>query len=274
MISIPDIFKEKDTIYHYTKTEVAVEHIFYSNKLKFSPIANSIDTIERSRFNTGMVYIGADEDLFQEIHNKNIDHINEVEKRIDSLFNTAKILCFCENDLNDKYISANIYRKDYYGFLKPRMWDQYGENYKGVCLAFSKTKLLNAGSIDYFQNIRYVDYDNFDLNFSRISLNSLNNIGIDLYYENVQNTIIDGFLKKHKDYKDENEFRLLSVKNNNQLLDISESICGIIVSPQLIRSRFMMDEIINYSKKMNIELLYLSWNKNGVTITSKDWMQI
>jgi hypothetical protein len=152
MMQIPEIFKGEDIIYHYTKATTAVEHIFYKNRLKFSLMSNSIDTIEKSRFNTGTVYFGADET--SEMFKRNSNDINEMEKRIDSLLETAKILCFCKNDINNKYSSANIYRKDYYGFLKPRMWDQYGENYKGVCLAFSKSKMIENNSIECSQDIK------------------------------------------------------------------------------------------------------------------------
>jgi hypothetical protein len=120
-----------------------------------------------------------------------------------------------------------------------------------------------------------VEYDEFDLNFNRINLNYLDKVGIDLYYSNIHSSIIETFTKKHKDYKDENEFRLLSLSKKENFIDISKSICGIIIAPKLIQSEFIHNQIINYSKEMNIELIYLDWNKNGVTITCRDfWEEI
>lgn len=272
MIAIPDIFRNSDTIYHYTKASTAVEHIFYKERLRFSAFGNSIDTIEKSRFDTGLMYSGTEEERFQKIYKNHLSDANSIEEKIHSLFDSSKIICFCENDLqNDYYLELNRFKKDFYGFLKPRMWDQYGENYKGICLAFSKEKLVKVSENVVAKNIEYIEYDDFDLNFSHINLNSINNVGPETYYNNVHQTIIDFFFKKHKDYKDENEFRLLKSLDNDQFLDISESICGIIVSPELIESQFILDQIKKYSREKQIELLYLLWNKNGVTITSRSF---
>lgn len=270
MIQIPKIFKGEDIVYHYTKATTAVEHIFYKNRLKFSSISNSIDTIEGSKFNTGTVFFGEHN---EDIYKRNHDNLDMMEKRIYSLLDEAKILCFCKNDTENKYLSSNIYKKDYYGFLKPRMWDQYGENYKGVCLALSKTKLIENNLIECSQDIKYVEYDEFELNFNRISLNYLDKVGLDSYYSDIRSSIVETFSKKHKDYKDENEFRILTFSEKEKFVDITKSVCGIIISPKLIQSEFIHNQIIQYSKEMNIELLYLDWNKNGVTITSRDFWE-
>lgn len=39
--------------------------------------------------------------------------------------------------------------EEFYGFLKPRMWDQYGNDYNGVCLAFSLDALKRKEKTSY-----------------------------------------------------------------------------------------------------------------------------
>lgn len=269
MIDIPDFLKSKDLLYHYTKSSTALEHILYENRLKFSTVLNSIDPIERERFNLGREYIGIDSsnNIFSETQKDALF----VEKEIDNLLDQIKIICFCENKIPRKNgIGKRDFKLDNYGFLKPRMWDQYGEKYKGVCLAFSKNALIEKSQFDFSKKVKYVDYKKLGLNFSHININSLVRIGKEKYIENVSNEIIETFFQKHLDYRDEREFRLIKKSVNEQdFLDISSSIKAIIINPSILNNNFINNSIVEYANKNGIEVLHLFWDKRGVQIWSQ-----
>lgn len=272
MIVIPEFLRSQDIIYHYTKISTAVEHILYENRLKFSSVLNSIDPIERERFNLGRESISdnTSSNIFLEAE----EDAQAVEQKIEELLEQIKIICFCENSNLEKIENGyKPFAKDNYGFLKPRMWDQYGDKYKGVCLALSKKTILENSNIDFSQKVRYVDYEKIALNFSHINLNSLQNIGKEKYFENVSKEIIQTFLQKHKDYRDEKEFRLIKkTPNEFEFIDISKAIKCIIINPGILDNKFLENNIVNYANENGIEVLYLFWDKTGVNIWSQSFI--
>ncbi len=274
MIPIPEIFSESDTIYHYTKASTAVEHILFKRQLRLSPRARSNDPIEKVGFILGRSFYGTDGKIHETLIKKYEKDANSIVQQIDNKVKYAKQICFCLNHYSSEIEMGNPIRKDDYGFLKPRMWDQYGDKYKGVCLAFSKQKILDNKGIDIHSEIEYVDYYNLEQNIDTIDLNSLDRIGFDVYNKNVQERVNGTFFKKHKDYKNENEFRILTYsKNNYEFLDIKDALTGIIIPFSLINNEFIVEKLRNYSNEFNVELLYLDWDKNGISILSEKYFQ-
>lgn len=272
MIVIPDFLRSEDIIYHYTKISTAVEHILYENRLKFSSVLNSIDPIERERFNLGRECNSnnSSNNIFLETEKD----AQAVEEQIEFLLEQVKIICFCENSKLEKIGPGyRPFTKDKYGFLKPRMWDQYGDKYKGVCLALSKKAVLENPNIDFSQKVKYVGYDKIELNFSHINLNSLLNIGKEKYFANVSKGIIQTFFQKHKDYRDEKEFRLIRKTSEEfEFIDISKAIKCIIINPEILNNKFLENSIVTYAKTNSIEVLYLFWDKTGVRIWSQSFI--
>jgi hypothetical protein len=272
MINIPDFLSSKDIIFHYTKASTAVEHILFENRLKFSSVLNSIDPIERERFNLGREYFGTD--YSNNIFSETEKDAQTVEEQIENLLGQIKMICFCENSTPEKIGNARkIFKKDDYGFLKPRMRDQYGDKYKGVCLALSKETILANSKIDFSEKVKYVEYDKIALNFSHINLNSLINIGKEKYFENVSEGIIKTFFQKHRDYRDEKEFRLIKKTSNEiEFIDITKAIRCIIINTRIIDNNFLINNIVNYANENGIEVLHLYWDKTGVNIYSQSFI--
>lgn len=269
---IPIFLGDEDIIYHYTKVSTAVEHILYENRLKFSSVLNSIDQIERERFNLGRE--STSNNNSRNIFSETEEDAKAVEEKIENLLEQIKIICFCENSKLEKIGNGfKPFTKDNYGFLKPRMWDQYGDKYKGVCLALSKKEILKNSNIDFSQKVKYVGYDKIGLNFSHINLDSLLNIGKEKYFENVSKGIIQTFFQKHKDYRDEKEFRLIrKTSDESEFIDISNAIKCIVINPRILDNKFLENNIVNYANENGIEVLYLFWNKTGVNIYSQSFI--
>lgn len=162
------------------------------------------------------------------------------------------------------------YEHEYYGFMKSRMWDQYGDNYSGVCLCLSKSKIIEKYNIPNLP-VNYQSYD--DLHQSRlkpIDLNELKNIGWKEYNKKYTDSMIKVYFRKHLDYISENEYRFITFsENDNEYIDIDESLVGIIISKQDLNKKDK-NNLLKYINLDKIESIFIRWNQNKVIIESLD----
>jgi len=264
MNKINSLFNSDDIIYHYTKIQTAFEYILHTNKLKLSDRKTSNDPIENIRnraiINSSYGYV--------DTKKANNETASKASKFILEKIKNSKQLCFCKNNQNPELQKFMELPYEYYGFLKPRMWDQYGDKYNGVCLVFDKNILKSNNTNIYSDNIEYIDYEDFYRNHISIDLNRLYDLGLDEYckdyFEKIKN---DSFLK-HKDYSGENEYRFVSFSNTETYLDIGNSLKAIIISQRNLTD-FASQWFNNYVSKNNIELFYIDWDNSGFDLQSK-----
>ena len=266
---IPDIFKDKDLIYHYTTAEIAIQHILHKDELRLSPRIHSIDPFEKKLFSFSRMTRQLNDQKSEELIRRNNSYTIEIDQRIDEKMQNAKQLCFCQNSY-----SKNKFIRDHYGFLKPRMWDQYGGRYEGVCLAYSKAKLIEKKEIEYHGKVKYHDYSILDKNIDTIDLDSLDRIGLEKYYKTISKRVHTTFFQKHRDYRDENEYRFLSFSSNQyEYINTKGALMGIFFSPNLNRNDFVFSSLKNYASEKGSDLLYLDWNKSRVSVISENWLK-
>lgn len=264
---IPEIFKLDDTVFHYCTTNTAIAHILFEKQLRFSPRKNSIDPIENLEIQTSrsMAYFNEKERL--ELEERNKENVEKIKKELTEKHKNTKQICFCKNELTDPAKGTIHLPAEHFGFLKPRMWDQYGDKYNGVCLSFSRKKLVELHQSNY-PDVAYLPYSEMHLNHISIFINELENKGYDQYFIELMDRLDRGLSRKHVDYSGEREFRLYSFGNDNhEFIDILTAINGIIVSRKNL-SDFSKQQLVNYSKSMNIPLLYIDWRKTGASITT------
>jgi len=264
MNKINDIFKSNEIIYHYTKIQTAYEHILYTNKLRLSnrktsndPIENVIDTAFVRSFYGHLDTKKASDEM-----------ASKVSKFIKGITENSKQLCFCKNNNDPELQKFMVLPSEYYGFLKPRMWDQYGDQYNGVCLVFDKNQLKKNNPDIYSNNVEYINYEEFFRKHISIDLNRLYNIGFDEYCEDTLKKIKNGSFLKHKDYSGESEYRFISFSKSETYLDIGNSLKAIIISEKNL-TEFAKKWFIEYTNKRNIELYYINWDNSGYHMQSK-----
>jgi len=253
-MNIPRIFQDDDTVYHYTTSENALLYILKEMKLRLSPRANSLDPIENTK-----EFISYSDD-----HDSDLI---EIGRRISAELKNAKQLSFCKNKPNDLMAGIpTVYPFEKYGFAKPRMWDNYGDKYKGVCMAFSKSKLQKV-----IKNTMLFDNDNGDveyLNYNEFSIKHQSIVwkGTEIYtYEHYIKHFKKRLFYKHEDYIMENEYRICSLSNEPfDYIDIKDAFVGLIISNKGINEH-LYDEfasllsnqiflIISFdNKKLNIQ---------------------
>ncbi len=252
-----DELRNQNTIWHYTKVDYAIKYILYELKLRLSPVAKSIDPIENSGHGINYSNFNKQEeisDFARELRNKYIKQSQNVKQ-----------LSFCMNE----YADNKMHKIDKYGFIKPRMWDQYGDHYKGVCFGFDKKKLkINeekqvAGKVVYYTYDEFIGIEHFSIN-AQITPDI--NISEPEYIQNLSKKFNQLFFKKHIDYIGENEYRIISFSETDfDYIDIEKSINCIIISG-FVESNYDYRVLRKYAKKLNIPLIQILWIGTSIDI--------
>ena len=169
------------------------------------------------------------------------------------------------NDIDTDYGRMTSIPLEYYGFLKPRMWDQYGDNYKGVCLALSLSGLKKKSDFVH-DKIKYISYNELQFNHFSININDLIESGFDSYNRKLFNKLKLVLFRKHQDYRGECEYRFCSFsKNDYDFIDIKNSIVGIIISEKYISDEDL-NKIHEFATSYEVEVIGVDWNESGVSV--------
>lgn len=282
-----DFFKKlykSDIVFHYTKASTAIDHIFYKNQLRFSKARNSIDPIESKKAHRGTIYFGDIESTPNNNHYADVDELHDFVNNIEENFN---LICFCQNKMgedfaNKNYISNFDGNQELFGFTKLRMWDQYADNFAGVCIAFSKRKLLslNKSNLELIDgDVEYLTFQ--DLNIKKlgnIQGNHLLNVGKETYKKQLESIIKQSFFFKHVDYSGETEYRIGTfydkskctfeviqddLVRENMMLNISGCVEAIFVSSYANKKQ--KDDLLRYANKLKVKIIEMKWNYNSFT---------
>ncbi len=213
-----DRLNSSDTIFHFTTKTTGLEYILDSMKLKLNRYSKTNDPHEYRQRNTTAVLDGSR-------YNTNTADI--IHSCYYETVQNTKIACFCRNVVRRKFF--------YPAYQKNRMWSQYGDNHEGLCLVFSKKKLLNdlraqyeglyAGDVEYFREEGKFRKSEI---FTEDPL--LNNNQKKYVKKHITRYRDEIFMMKHIDYRDEDEFRILLIDDNDEdvFCDISGSITAVI----------------------------------------------
>ncbi|MCE5332661.1 MAG: DUF2971 domain-containing protein [Bacteroidales bacterium] len=259
---IVELLNSDDTIYHYCKLHTAIDYILYNQQLKLSVRDNSNDPIENTK-----PYFNTIADGFYEWLSRNYEKEDKFEEFVTNKFKTTKQICFCMNDFKNYNEMLDMQPLDYYGFLKPRMWDQYADHYQGVCLIFSLKELKTNTNL-LSEPINYVDYKTLQRsNCIDKDLTKLNKQDIEKYCElYFKEKILPILFRKHKDYAGENEYRFISTQENEcEYIDIKKSLKGVVVS-QNLTNEYSLNALEKYAKNLDIEILRVNWQHDGLGI--------
>ena len=274
---------DADIIYHYTKASTAIDYILYNNQLRFSKSRKSIDPIESEKAHRRTIYFGETESLSND-HYADVDELHNIANGLEERFS---FISFCNNDIRNDSESANPLstftgNQELFGFTKFRMWDQYADNFAGVCIAFSKQKILslNQTNLELIEgNVEYLTIQ--DLSTKKlcdIQGDHLRNVGKERYKEKIDSILKKSFFLKHIDYSGENEYRIgklydeskypkpinHEVVRENMMLNISGCIEAIFVSSYVNQKQ--KDELLKYADNLKVKIVEMKWKHNGFEI--------
>jgi len=262
---ILDNKSEGKYLYHYTSLETAVEYILPKMEMRLSPIFLVNDPIEYTT-NVDMVFITS----YKDYANTDLDMYNNIENELIEFKNKkVKVLCFSQDNYLklralDNSTNLNLGR----GYGKPRMWSQYANQHRGVCLVFDKEILLEECQDTYksniiFDSIKYQDEyelenDPFSVSYDS-STESIQEFVRNHLDKNKQNL----FYMKKEDWKDENEFRIALIDNDTEFkyLSCKNSLVGIVLG-----DKFPMAYLECFKPYINVEIGKINWSISSVDI--------
>ncbi|MDP2686747.1 MAG: DUF2971 domain-containing protein [Aequorivita sp.] len=246
---VPEFLKNENTIFHFTSALTAIEYILPNKNLLFSPRKNSDDPVESKKIIISKSIAIIDSNIEERTEGKS----QELYDLIDDRIKNNKQICFCTN----KFCTS----ESEYGYQKSRMWDQYGDNFKGVCLAFDQPLLLQNCTSEIIKGeINYLSYDDLRKDYLEVDSNHLDN-----YDSQYENSLLEKsnhlLFRKHIDYRDECEFRICNF-GKPDYLNIGKSLLGIIVCDNIM-STSNFGKLKHICRVLNIPLIYCTIDSCG-----------
>lgn len=255
---LENFLDSKDAIYHFTTKEKALEFILNDKELKLGTFSKTNDPQE---YKTKLV---SSLDKTIEYKKKKV----EIGAQINTIIRSSGFLSFCENTYENKKVKQH-------GYKKARMWSHYSANHTGICLVFSKKKLLekiisifNDIGIIYSGSIKYYDAmeaknGNPPLTIDEQTLKNESSKKIALNY--LQSNYKKILFQKQWDYEGEREFRIILLPKKDlilcgELFDITESLELVILGDSFHDVYIPSVEVL--TKDINIPLRKLHWEHN------------
>jgi hypothetical protein len=123
--------EDDELLCHYTRAETALDHLLPSRKLRMNSFRRMRDPLENKELHKMLRFTGGVEpEGFS---------LEEAQGIVGDLRGQMRILSMTTDaaGYEDKEIRA-------FGraYARPRMWEQYAEDHRGVCLAFSKDCMI------------------------------------------------------------------------------------------------------------------------------------
>lgn len=255
------LISSDDSIFHYTKTATAIERILYERKYIFSSLMTTNDPFEYKSKMIGASGWGWNKETETKQH--------QMFKILDRLLgrNTQFISC-CSNSFNEKGLVSH-------GCIKSRMWAQYAESHRGVCLVFSKVKLLESvknvcadkklefweGSIDYKEYVEnQAGYRSVSINGDTFDARS----PVDVALDHICSHHRELLFRKQRDYKDEDEYRVVVLNKDHSSefcspleLTVTDFLVGIILGDRFPKP--YLPTITSIANDLGVEFKKLHW---------------
>ena len=253
---LDDVFSNEDSLFHYSSRCSGVQ-ILSSNKIRLSNRKKSNDPIENINLSESYLWFSKNDIDGNQIYDDS-ENLNIFIRNLKVQFSNSKQLCFCKNFINQDKSKIEL------GFLKPRMWDNYGDKYNGVCLVFSKRKLIDDLEEKINGDVNYIDYSEFsEFKFEENLNKYLENPK--KYIDDIKEKFKKRLFSKHIDYNGENEFRIISFSDREyDYIPIKNSLIGVIVST-VNNSDLNLDFYKQYQKSENVPLYLLNWKELDFT---------
>jgi hypothetical protein len=271
-MGLEDELSSDDMVFHYTKMSKAVEGILHTGKLRLSKRSSTNDPFEWPFSYIPMGAVWPDRQRVSSAVEKARIANDIVLKAINE---RTYFLSFCKNRQIQLPATPHADQRENYGFLKPRMWAQYADSSRGVCLAFSTDKIFKAaivqwsglklysGSVDY---INFREFETIELHMDMTQLLILEpspyaDRYIDAFHERI-------FFRKHLDYRDEDEYRIavcsLFDSEPTESIEIKDCLKAIIVSSP--RAEPYMKLLCELSKEYDAKLVEIAWENQKIEI--------
>lgn len=234
---IRSISDKKKYLYHYTSENVLIEHIAPTMKIRFGKLENTNDPME---------YFSYSPEFGTFIDCAFDDCINQINQER----NKYKILALTKDS---GFICQDR------GYSKPRMWSQYGNSHRGVCLILDKVRFEDTLQ-NTFNNTQIIhdEITYIEKKQKRLSITIHENLKDEVKQFVAENTK-ELFFTKTSDWNNENESRYLVYSEEEYVyVGLRDCLVGIVFGhdcPPLIIQKIIQE-------LPNAETSQLTW-QNG-----------
>ncbi|MBM5064231.1 DUF2971 domain-containing protein [Vibrio parahaemolyticus] len=241
----------------------------FNRTLRFGEFSGTNDPQEYKSKSTGAIGWG-----WEDHHDQKIEEATLLIDKI--LREKSKFMSFCQNDI----VADNLQS---HGVLKSRMWAQYGENHRGVCIVVSKAKLIEQLTTEFELNYR-LDYGNIRYEEPDLSRNipcldidgpELDNLtSSDVAINFITNHIDELLFTKQPDYKDEAEFRLVLTPKSLEhvsvpiYVDLLQCVHSIILGDAF--PKVYKPTIFQLAQELKIPVKKLHWEHHAYILLNWD----
>lgn len=228
-----DVTDHNKYLYHYTSAQIAIDYILKERTLRLGSYASTNDPKERKSW---LFDFGTNEGRDLGVYNR-----DEQSAWLSGEFKSKTLMaCFSRDSESLSGIHINdIFKR---GFCKPRMWAQYGDSHRGVCLVFDRERLERQIDLQLADKyvvmhgpVKYIDRsiarDLFREQQYTINVDVLEVVGREEYfYRHLHTHYQQLFFEKMLDWKDENEWRLVAFSQTSDpfYLKYKNSLVGLV----------------------------------------------
>jgi len=244
-------------IYHYTKSETAIDFILKNKNLKFSPFSKTNDPKETKEW---FFIPGTNEG--RELSKYTPEYLSE---RLNPTFKeSTSLLCFSKDkELTGNHLEDTPKR----GFCKPRMWAQYGGNHTGICLIFNFERFTKLFAEKFsnktytFDHVNYQDRLLADIQQEQaymVNVDHLEKRGKDYCYDHLLKFNKRLYFEKATDWENENEFRFVIFECDEELyFEYQNSLSGILFGQDCEEAD--IKKIVELTKTSGLQYQKLKW---------------
>ena len=256
--------KKPDYLFHYTSAITAIKKILPKMQLKMGQLSKMNDV------NENLLHISNPENY---VGLKNADWWDRFTKPLtDKRSQNGKVLCF-STDSNHKK-----------GYALQRMWAQYGDTNKGVCLAIDYDKFVLENKEQFAKLGIEEDYISYSENiFNQLAqppnenllvLNEDGRFSLEETYLKMKSNnsfIKNNFFCKNEDWSGELEYRFLAFSERRKpiFLSFKNSLDLVILGPHF--SKLHLPSIGDLVPKSKIQVLEVS--KTGQLILNQAYLE-
>jgi hypothetical protein len=208
-----DLGPTDDWVYHYTTAPTALEHILHEMKIRLGPVRDANDPWETRSHN---LWIGIERET-------QLPSVLEPARRaLEEALGRARVACFSQDATNEPDPErARFLARSTRGWAQDRMWAQYADAHRGVCLAFDRDALLDAFDSElanhgqrFARAVVYGDeqYERGSITPSEAEAEALGPARYALEFR--ARTAQHRFFTKRRDWEGEREWRLVLFDDN------------------------------------------------------------
>lgn len=224
------MFSLHENLYHYTRAKTLIDKILPSKEIQFGSYQNLNDPREAKTW--PFIFYTSNVETNDKFKSSVFEEVSN--------YITQKTLILCCTQDDPSVTDEDKDRDIRSGYGHPRMWSQYADEHKGVCIVFNKKSLhksilkkfgskgLYFGPVKYLKTVTGPNSDAYHIQYlDDILKNGTPNViepHIDKYNKEL-------FFTKHIDWQDEWEYRWIfrSKDDTPILISIADCIKAVIV---------------------------------------------